>query len=59
MCKANVILKKINICEINYNPYSLKAVIKASFGKSISNLASVANGFWLTILLVTIVLEKR
>lgn len=39
--------------------YSLKAVIKASFGKSISNLASVANGFWLTILLVTIVLEKR
>lgn len=41
------------------NIYSLKAVIKASFGKSISNLASVANGFWLTILLVTIVLEKR
>lgn len=54
-----MLLKKKKNCEINYNPYSLKAVIKASFGKSISNLASVANGFWLTILLVTIVLEKR
>lgn len=58
MCKVNVILKKINICEINYNFYSLKVVIKVLFGKLILNLVFVVNGFWLIILLVIIVLEK-
>lgn len=53
-----MLLKKKKNCEINYNFYSLKVVIKVLFGKLILNLVFVVNGFWLIILLVIIVLEK-